>query len=229
MSVAEQLADLARGAAGTTPVVLQNCRTAGFGTVGYGREEAAALFRAAPLALDPGDAVVTDALVALFGNDAAGRDAALFADVHDGHVMRLWVLGETRLAAAPLDETAVPADLVRDQRGARFEVVRADHPTLDEAAADRLRRLGQGWIDAQPGDVCGPLDRAVPVLLRAASSGARTAALAMLQGFAGTGGVARCAIGVALTETTRVVIDVAGRAAGAERRRVADLRMPPHP
>lgn len=224
MTAAGQIAALAAGDPAASRIVLQNCRTAAFGTVAYGREETTALFRAAPLVLDAARAVAGGGLIALAGHDREGRDAALFADVHDAFVLRLWVLSATRLPSLPVEETAVAADLVRDQRGARFDFAHEDFAALDDRAAERLRVMGQEWIDAQPATLFGPLERAVPVLLRAASAGGRTAALLMVQGFVGTEGIACCAVGVRLDDGEHVVVDAAGRAAGVERGRSFDLR-----
>ena len=224
MSVAERLSAFTRGDADTLRTVLQNCRTAAFGTAAFGREDSAALFRAMPLDLDVSGAVVTPELVALFGSDGRGRDAALFADVHGEEVMRLWALGSARHGADPVDETAVPFDADLDQRGGRFRFEADDHPALAPDGADALRALGQGWMDEQPRELVGPLERVRPVLLRAGTAGGRTAGLLMLQGLAATGGVARFAAGVLTATDTRIVVDAAGREAELARRRVVRLR-----
>lgn len=224
MTVVDRLCAFARGDVTAARAVLHNCRTAGFGATAYGREEGAALFRAMPLDLNPGDAVVSDETVALFGNDADGIPAALFADVHDGQIMRLWALGSRQHDAGPVDATHVPVDLDLDQRGGAFDVVAVDHPALDPNGAEALRRLGQDWIDGQPRDIFGPVGRARPILLRAASGGGRSAALMMVQGLTPTKGVARFAVGVLIGDAGKIVVDAAGRAAGLACRRVVELR-----
>ena len=224
MNVADTLCRLARGDVTAARAVLHNCPTAAFGTTAYGREDTAALFRAIPLDLDAEAAVVTETVAALFGRDGDGEEAALFADLYDGQVGRLWALAARRQPSPRLDETALPIDLDLDQRGGTLDVATADHPALDSDGAAALRRLGQAWIDGQPGEIVGPLARARPVMLRAASAGGRTAALLMIQGLAQTSGIARFAVGVLIGDGARVTIDIAGRAAAIARHRVVELR-----
>ncbi|WP_174273227.1 hypothetical protein [Sphingomonas bacterium] len=162
--------------------LLQNTSFEGFGSDAYGKEEIAAMLRRH----SPFTAVTRQARTArsqaVIGEDAAGRPVALFADLHDGWITRLWRLGEGADPAPLRPVTSVPADADMDQRGGRLGFAPEAHPELEPAHAAALVALGDRWLAGQPVDVIGALACARPIILRAFSEGGACAALIRIQG-----------------------------------------------
>ncbi len=190
--------------------LLQNCRFEGFGGGAYGGEAIRDALR--PHAPDPEDVrTVTGAsAAAAFGMDAEGRPAALFADLHEGWVTRMWRLGATAGGEPAPAGVSVPADLDLDQRGGRLAFDVDAHPKLSRKGAARIGAAGEAWLLDPPEALVGKLARVRPLVLRALSEGGRTAALLRFEG-AGGGGLAG-AYAAALWEgdTSSLVVDAAG-------------------
>lgn len=153
MSTVDTLRTLARGARPSSGL-LHNCRFEGMGSETYGVEAIVARLRQAPFALSPDAASVeTPHHIAMF--DGA---RALFADLHDGNVARLWVLGGDRAdeQEPPLDVPFHP-DLSQDVGDVFFAI--GDHPQLAFDAAARVEAAGLAVTD----QLDGPRTRAFAV------------------------------------------------------------------
>ena len=123
------LRDIAAGRAPSDGALLQNCRLEGFGTRAFGREPILDLFRRAPIDLSeaPGALESPHAILAM------QDDKAIVADLYDGRVTRLWVLG-VEVLDAPEAAVSVPHDLdplairsrcnVRSRRSSRPRSIR---------------------------------------------------------------------------------------------------------
>ncbi len=169
--------------------VLQNARLQGFGGEAYGTEAARELWFRAPADGAEVETVTGERGAAAFGEDGRGRPAALWADLHDGWVTRLWRLGAVAGAEAEAEVTATPVDLDRDQRGGRLAFDAQMHPELAPEARAAVAALGEAWLHAPPAALAGRLRRVRPLVLRAVSQGDRTAVLFRLEG-AGDAGLA---------------------------------------
>lgn len=143
--------------AGHGPAVLQTCRLEGLGGALYGREE------------------ITDALAALavgvsrldLETPRSGfwmdETIAVFADLIDGHVQRLWVMSDrTVLTSAPAIDVPSDPDLRQAVRGVRFDP--SDHHGLEPRHAAQIGEAAMAWSIEGMG-------RVRPLVLRAASMG----------------------------------------------------------
>ena len=140
MSILEILAVLARGVQPASGV-LHNCRFEGFGSETYGIEAIVARFRRAPFdILAAADVVETPRGIAVFDGDRA-----IFADVFDGGIGRLWLLGPDG-GDAPEPGLAVPFDPDLDQAGGDVFLATGDHPDLAPDAAQRVAALGRAIV-----------------------------------------------------------------------------------
>ena len=158
--------------------LLQNCRLEGFGARVFGREPILDLFRRFPIALpeavDPPES--PRALLAIH------QDRAVFADLHDGRIARLWVLGPDR-AGAPEPEVCVPRDLDLTQFEGDAVFDPADHPDLASAGGAALARIARSLArgEGETGNDLPTFSRRAFVI-RAFSSGDQVAALIVLAG-----------------------------------------------
>lgn len=193
--------------------LLHNARFEGLGAEAFGGAAVAELFRAQPIHW----AAMTATLVhpraaALFGSTDRGP-AALFADLHDGHVARLWLIADhdadNDAGCQPAIATHVPVDTDRDQRGPAFPFDPAEHPTLDPAHAGRIATLGAALIDGGMPWPSAPQRhaRVRPLVLRAISAGGATGLLLRVQSLADAraGGI-RSAYGAALLDARETLI-----------------------
>ncbi len=168
------LRDIAVGRTPADNALLQNCRLEGFGTRAFGREPILDLFRRAPIDLsDTKEALESPcAILAMQG------DRAIYADVCDGRVARLWVLGPEALDA-PESAVSVPHDLDLSQFEADVMFDYIDHPDLDRSDAARLTEL------AHPNRMSGaglPEFSRRSFVVRAFSATGQTAALIVCAG-----------------------------------------------
>jgi len=167
MTLREAFADLT--ASGASPLLLGNCKLEWAGTEIYGEEAIAETFRAAPLAGDE------DSLFIESTHNAAwfANDSALFADLYDGRIGRLWRLGAGETPARePAVSVAFDPDL-RQQRGAVLARA-ADHPLLEPAHLAPIEAAAAELIVAPAGH---SQHRARAFLVRAFSAGDQAAAL----------------------------------------------------
>lgn len=155
--------------------VLHNCRLEGAGGEAYGRDPIAAVLAAAGF----GEDVATVAAAhgaALFG--AEGR--ALFADLHNGHITRLWLLAPAGFDAIDrFERTDTPFDTDLDQRGGHLAFEPEDHPELNTADVARVREAALEWL--RPSGPHG-LERLRPIVIRALSNDSSAAALIAVYG-----------------------------------------------
>lgn len=156
--------------------LLGNCRCEWGGGEAYGEEAILELFREHPVDIADGEMIQDATALACFK-----RDTALFADLHEGRIGRLWRIGPG--GGAPI-EPAVAVASDPDLRQARGDVLfrAADHPGLASDAATAVIAGGNaliGRIDH------GPLHRARAFVLRALGTADRAAALYSVQRLGG--------------------------------------------
>ena len=171
MTPIDALQALARG---ERPVdaLLPPCRLEGLGSQAYGEEAIVSQFRQVPFeGADAADCISSSGHAAMF----AGQ-SALFADVYDERILRIWRLGP---GAPRHAEPALGVPFDTDLSQARRDVAlrREDHPQLASEAIAAVRDVGYGLAhDWQEAD--GPPNwRTRPFLLRAFSNGTTGAAL----------------------------------------------------
>lgn len=121
--------------------VLGACRLESGGVDVFGSEAIIDAFRRAPLPLDDAVSVENARGVALF---ASGE--AVFADLYDGYIGRLWRVGQADPGTL---EPAVGVAFDPDLAQARATVLFAasDHPDLAADAAARVEAAGRTIID----------------------------------------------------------------------------------
>lgn len=194
---------------GTGPPVLQTCRFEGRGGELYGREAICAQLSALRSGLTE---ALIDRETARLGvwMDA---DHGLVADLVEGHVQRLWLIGTmVSLDPAPTIDIPIDPDLAQAGGGARFEP--HDHPEFDIALRERLLEALGDWPDLA-------LARPRPVVLRAASIGTLTIALIRIEGDApGASPLPAAFNGLVLLDGASITfrIDGAGRTRSLPRR-----------
>ena len=167
MTMAQSFAALARS--GTAPALLNNCKLEWAGCEIYGEEAIGESFRASPIA------AAGDQLFLESPHQAAWfvGEAALFADLYDGRIGRLWRIGPgTPPPREPSVSVAFDPDL-RQSRGGLYARAE-DHPLLSSAHLTLVQAAGQDLI--APG-VSTAQFRARAFLLRAFSTGDHAAAL----------------------------------------------------
>ncbi len=207
MSARTMLIALARGTRPTSGL-LHSCRFEGFGAESYGEEAIFERFRDADFEL-PDDPVTFESAghIVIFA-----EDRALFADIAEGGIARLWALGDDQVGAP---EPGVSVVFDPDMAQARGDVFLAtcDHPELDESGAAKVADIGRAIARDDPGY------RTRCFAIRAFGSTVRGAALFAVYrlggGKARTSGFAYAAACWGETEML-VVHDRAGEAAAAE-------------
>lgn len=153
MSAIDTLRSLASGAQPPSGL-LHNCRFEGLGSETYGVEAIVARLRMAPFTLSA-DAhhVETPHHVAVFDGERA-----LFADLYDSNITRLWVLGSDGFGGdEPLLDVPFHPDLSQDGGDVFFSS--GDHPELASDAAAQVEAAGLAVID----QLDGPRTRAFAV------------------------------------------------------------------
>ena len=162
--------------------VLHNCRFEGAGASAYGREAILELFRAKPCALEELHVVRGRRFAALFAG-AAKESVALFADLYDEHIARLWYLASAPLGSRRPERVDVPFDPAFGPPSTCVGFDPADHPDLAPEhvprVADAAARLlnAHGVRDAIPLRSAARLARLRPIVLRAFSDGETAAVL----------------------------------------------------
>lgn len=205
---------ITRGEAVACRSLLHNCRFEGMGTEAFGGDAIAELFREAPLAWT-GETVVVDnpRFTAAFGYTTRGP-IALFADVQEGHVTRMWLLGDDDAGDPAPIVTAVPADPILSQCAPRLALAATEHPALDADHVAAIECFGQTLINGeQPFPTpATPHARVRPVVLRAISSGDRTAVLMHVRSLRHRerGGISHAYAATLLGPDERFVPDLAG-------------------
>lgn len=132
MTALEALRALAKGERPARGL-LHSCRFEGLGHEVYGEEAIVARMRMAPFAIDDDALIIADAaqIAVLTGQHA------LFADLIDGHIVRLWLLGPDGFnGEEPEISVAFDPDLAQARGDVFFAA--SDHPALADDAADRV-------------------------------------------------------------------------------------------
>lgn len=161
----------------TASNLLAACRTQAYGAEAFGGVMACQMFSRQPAALsrEP-HLVAANQALAIFDIDGDGREQAIFADLYNGYVGRLWRLGggETDAEAEAGLVVAVDAKLSQLREGVALSP--GDHPELDPAALPALRELAASVAKMNP---CGggALIDGRAFVVRAFTEGDRGAAL----------------------------------------------------
>ena len=226
-SIENTLAGILAGDGASTGAVLHNTRFEGTGATAYGREAILDAFRRQPVKLERASLVATPRFAALIGLHCE-RPAALFADLHAGHVMRLWLLSSRPLAGAAADRVDVPFDFDLTHQQAALDFEPHDHPDLATTHAERVRNAALHFLPSLSSTaaplpvVDAALTRVRPLVLRAFSQGERTAVLLSIHALRidGAPGVVRFAAAALLTPEAPdplLVVDEAQCAAELQR------------
>lgn len=173
MSVATALDAISRGEAHSA--ILPTCRLEWSGIEAYGEEAISELFRAAPLAGESDLIECSHACLLSVG------DGALFADLYDGQVGRLWRLGPG-CSGGPERSVAVPfaPDLHQERGAIQFRL--DDHPELHQGHAEAIIGIARTLLYPSGEH---PLHRARGFIIRAFSCGDAAAALVALHQLGG--------------------------------------------
>lgn len=134
MSVIEAIAAVARGQA--PDALLHSCRLEVGGFDAFGIEAIGDAFRRDPVSIDGADVLASAMHFA-----AITDDQALFADLYDGNIGRLWRAGRVAPHAA---EPCVAVPFDPDLRQARGDIAfsAGDHPELAAGAEAIVRAAG---------------------------------------------------------------------------------------
>lgn len=179
------LCDILAGGGSGAGALLHNCRFEGAGASAYGREGILELFRAAPLELakiDDMHIVCSQRFAALFGRTPDGS-IALFADVYDQYVTRLWYLAPRPLLGRRIDRVDVPFDPTLGQQEPCVGFDPADHKELFPMHIGRVTAVGSQFLVSRTAahnalfQSTHLLLRPRPFVLRAFSDGESAAAL----------------------------------------------------
>lgn len=165
--------DLALVLSGQRPAggLLQTCRMAASDAEFYGEEAILERCRAAPLDLAGWDLVAGQRNVALFG-----PELAVFADIHEAQIGRIWIVGSGEPAEAE-PAVAVPFDPdLRQERGGVFWD-EADHPGTEATLVEVLAAAGGRLIETAAVDGGRPAYRVRAYLIRAWGEGDHGAGL----------------------------------------------------
>lgn len=168
MSFTETLAALCVGRRPANDGLLGNARLEWGGGEAYGEEAILESFRVNPI--DPAQGTVIQGAIAAAW---IGHDAALFVDVYDDRIGRLWRLGA---GSPPPVEPAVTVAFDTDLRQARGTIAfrDADHPELGGWAHDAVVAAGRELLH---GNHVPPLHRIRGYVVRAFSAGDDAVAL----------------------------------------------------
>lgn len=142
MSITAAISAIATG--GMPAQLLHSCRLEVGGFDAFGVEAIGDAFRCDPVVLD-GAAVVEDAMH--FATVAG--DQALFADLYDGNVGRLWRAGRPA-PHTPEPFVAVPFDPDLMQARGDVQFAASDHPKLLPEAGARVRESGLAILAQDP-------------------------------------------------------------------------------
>ncbi len=175
-----ELTALLRGLPGSTAPLANTLSAHAWGFETFGRTDALDLFARHPLALSATPHVLS-APVALAVLDVTpdGLPIGVFADVADGVLARLWVVGPTARDATTEPTVPVASDdfLSQDRMACAGDAL--DHPALDAAAWPQVEAGADAALQQVSEPAAASSSRAVVV--RAFSSGDAFAALYSLR------------------------------------------------
>lgn len=144
MSALDHLRSITRGERPADDGLLGNTRCTWGGIDLLSEEAIVAAFAASPFALD-GELIEVQTTQ---GAALVGTERALYADLYDGRIGRLWRIGGTPpFAPEPAVDVAFDPDMRQERGGLFFRG--EDHPCLEAAAANGLVKAGQALIDGQ--------------------------------------------------------------------------------
>ena len=140
----ETISDLLAGRPSAAQALLGPCRTSAYGGEAFGGVMACEVFARQPSPLSPNvHLVATDAALAVFDVDAEGREQAVFADLFDGRLGRLWRLGGGATDGAAEPALFMASDPVMTQVRSDTAFLGSDHPELDNDAVPALLELAR--------------------------------------------------------------------------------------
>lgn len=166
--------------------VLHNCALEGAGVSLYGREAILEFFRAAARRPDYVRIIEARRGAALFATGTEGS-MALFADLHEGKIMRLRYLASRSSSQRSIERIDVPCDPGFGQLLPQTALEPADHPELNPTHLRRVtawaaRLVREGPAGDTPLPALAGLSRARAHAVRAFSQGDCAAVLAILAG-----------------------------------------------
>jgi hypothetical protein len=171
---------------------LQTCRLEGAGFDLYGREDVAGVL--ADFALDQAEVwLETDRARIL-----VIQSGMVWLEYSDHGVSRAWIVREGGIEVGPRPRIDIPADpdMAQANGGLRFDA--ADHPGLTGDGAAMIAGHAGRWPDLA-------MQRVRPLVLRAMSDAARTAALVMIEGEVGRLQIPRQCWAILLIEGETVI------------------------
>ena len=205
MSAVEAMIAVAQGRRPLDTGLLENCRLEWAGGEAYGEEAILASFRANPLPIGAGEVLRAPHALAWIG-----EGAALFADLYDERIGRIWRTGN---GVPPVAEPVIGVAFDPDMRQQRGDVLlRAeDHPGLDADCAEALVAAARRIVESCVADGAY---RARAFVVRAFSAEAGPVALCAIHQL-GDGPVRSSGFAYAVLATgpegdDRVVIDQTG-------------------
>ena len=171
MNAIEALVVIAQGER-VADALLPPCRLEGMGVEAYGEEAIVHHFRRHPLAgWEPALSVRSNYHAALFGDGIA-----LVADLHADRIARIWRLsGGEPGEAEPMIGVAFDTDMIQSRSDVAMRA--EDHPELDSALVDSVRRIGERIAHGWSTNEGKPFYRTRPFLLRGFSRNGAGAAL----------------------------------------------------
>lgn len=178
--LANELAALLRGQPGSTVPLANTLSVLALGVETFGRTDALDLFAGHPLRLSATPHVVAGpAALALLDVTPDGRPLGVFADLVDGVLARLWVVGSVIDGAAAEPAVPVASDdfLTQDRTACAGDLL--DHPGLAARAWPHVQASANELLQAVAEPAAASSSRAVVV--RAFSSGDAFAALYTLR------------------------------------------------
>lgn len=175
-----ELTALLRGLPGSTAPLANTLSVHAWGFEAFGRTDALDLFARHPLALSATPHVLaTRGALAVLDVTLDGQSIGVFADVADGVLARLWVVGPT--AGDATTEPAVPVAsddfLSQDRKACAGDAL--DHPALDAAVWPQVEASAAAALQEVSQPAAASSSRAVVV--RAFSSDDALAALYTLR------------------------------------------------
>lgn len=136
MTIAGHFAAIAEGRLPDDAGLLHTCRLEWQGSEAYGEEAILELFRGAPFAMEGAKLLETPNSAVLIGDDRA-----LWADIYNGRLGRLWRIGgEARRIAEPAISVAFDPDLQQARRDVFLSP--DDHPELAAGDLERVAEAG---------------------------------------------------------------------------------------
>jgi len=182
--VSASLRDLLAGTADGDRSLLHNCRFEGAGARAFGREAILEILRPETPSAEFVQVLEGSRNAALFASDARGF-VALFADLFDGSITRLWYLAPNALPKERIEQLDVPFDASFGQLIPGLEFDAHDHPELAPSHGARVNALTLSLLEPGRADrialkSAARLTRLRPFVLRAFSVGDAAAVLLMV-------------------------------------------------